>query len=254
MSHCYLMIKLSVYQIENDVAQWIHRFLSDRIQIIIVYDERGDHIYSTPVHIKSGVPKGNKLGPTLFNLCVDDAPEVVKNGFELCADDSKLFGPAASTKSCSSLQTTWILKFNPCECKVLYLGLNNPYHTYYMVDSAGANRPIQSAKEECDLGVIIDNKLKFHSHCQNQVAKANNILGLIKHSVKSHQPRVIEKLYTSLVCHHPEFGMSVASLACQLPAHTLSVTWRYLRRCSVEQQISLFFQKTNFLQAMIKKA
>ena len=31
MSDCYLMIKLSVYQIDNDVAQWIHSFLSDRI-------------------------------------------------------------------------------------------------------------------------------------------------------------------------------------------------------------------------------
>ena len=81
-----------------------------------------------------------------------------------------------------------------------------------MIDSAGDNMPIQSAKEEPDLGVLIDNKLKFHSHCQNQAAKANKVLGLIKHSVTSCQPRVIKKLYTALVCPHLEFGMLVANL------------------------------------------
>ncbi|KAK2710269.1 hypothetical protein QYM36_013796 [Artemia franciscana] len=136
MSHCYLMIKLALYQIENYVAQWIHSFLSDRIQIVTVYDERGDCICSTPVHIKSGFPQETKPGPTIFNLYVNDAPGVAKNGFELCADDSKLFGPAASTENCSSLQEdlrnlclwaiTWMLELNPCKCKVLHLGLNNP--------------------------------------------------------------------------------------------------------------------------------
>jgi hypothetical protein len=97
-----------------------------------------------------------------------------------------------------------------------------------MIDSVGHNMPIQSAKEECDLGVLIDNKHKFHSHCQNQAAKANKVLGLIKHSVTSRQPRVIKKLYTALVCPHLEFGMLVAKLP--------------------------FAKKTNLLQATTRKA
>ena len=87
-----------------------------------------------------------------------------------------------------------------------------PYHSYYMIDSAGANMPIQSAEEKHDLGVIIDNRLKFHSHCWNQVAKANKVLGLIKNPVTSCQPRVIKKLYTAFVCPNLELGMSVANL------------------------------------------
>ena len=58
LSHCYLMIKLLVYQIDNDVAQWIQSFLSNITQIFAVYDERGNLLYSTPVHIKSGVAHG----------------------------------------------------------------------------------------------------------------------------------------------------------------------------------------------------
>ena len=71
--------------------------------------------------------------------------------------------------------------------------------------------PIQNVKKECDLGVIIDNKLKFHSHCQNQAAKANKVLCLIKHSVTSFQLKVIQKLYAALACPHFEFGMFVAT-------------------------------------------
>ena len=103
MSHHYLTIKVSVYQIDNDAALWIHSLLSDKIQIVHVYDERDDLIYSIPVHVKSYIPQGTKLGPTRFNFYLNDAPGVGKNGLELYADDSKLFGPAASTEYCSSL-------------------------------------------------------------------------------------------------------------------------------------------------------
>jgi hypothetical protein len=35
-----------------------------------------------------------------------------------------------------------MLEFNPYNDKVLYLGPNNPYHSYHMIDSASANMPI----------------------------------------------------------------------------------------------------------------
>ena len=71
--------------------------------------------------------------------------------------------------------------------------------------------PIQNDKEECVFGVIIENRLKFHSHCQNQTAKANKVLGLIKCSVTSFQLKVIQKLYAALACPDLEFGMFVAT-------------------------------------------
>ena len=39
---------------------------------------------------------------------------------------------------------------------------------------------LKNRAEERDLGVIIDDKLKFHSHVQHVVSRASSSLGLLK--------------------------------------------------------------------------
>ena len=41
---------------------------------------------------------------------------------------------------------------------------------------------LEQVTEEKDLGIIIDNELKFHKHTAMAIKKANRILGLIKKS------------------------------------------------------------------------
>ena len=48
-------------------------------------------------------------------------------------------------------------------------------HSYQMNDHI-----LENVNEEKDLGVIIDNQLKFHTHTSAAIKKANSILGLIK--------------------------------------------------------------------------
>ena len=52
----------------------------------------------------------------------------------------------------------WQLPFNVSKCKLLHLGQFNPRHSYTI---EGVD--IEKAKEEKDLGVIIDSELKFHA-------------------------------------------------------------------------------------------
>ncbi len=39
---------------------------------------------------------------------------------------------------------------------------------------------LDTAREENDLGVIIDEELKFHKHVSAAVSKANQILGIVR--------------------------------------------------------------------------
>ena len=65
---------------------------------------------------------------------------------------------------------------------------------------------IENVKEEKDLGVIIDNQLKFHTHTSAAVKKANSILGLIKRSFVALDEDTLPLLFTSMVRPHLEYA------------------------------------------------
>ena len=54
----------------------------------------------------------------------------------------------------------------------MHFAKNKPEHYYVLNDHV--------LEQEKDLGVIIDNSLKFHSHMAAAVKKANQVLDLIK--------------------------------------------------------------------------
>ena len=61
----------------------------------------------------------------------------------------------------------------------MHLGPANDFSKYYMT-SDKSGEPIVTAKEEKDLGVTFDNKLKFSLHIQNCVKMTNRNLGFIR--------------------------------------------------------------------------
>ena len=65
---------------------------------------------------------------------------------------------------------------------------------------------LENVNEEKDLGVIIDNRLKFHTHTSAAIKKANSILGLIKRSFVTLDEDILPLLFTSMVRPHLEHG------------------------------------------------
>ena len=53
--------------------------------------------------------------------------------------------------------------------------------------------------DEKDLGVTIDNQLKFSMYVQTQVAKANRILGCIRHTFKYMTSTMFLQLYKTMI-------------------------------------------------------
>lgn len=170
--------------------------------------------------VTSGVPQGSVLGPLLFTLYVADIPKLTDCFISMFADDTKIYEAISDYCNEDSLSNilqrdldklqNWSkemqMRFHPQKCKVMHLGRNNPQRPYHMMTEEGVPHKLAVATHEKDLGVEIDNQLKFSKHIQNQVNKANRALGAIKHTFKHIDKDTFLSLYKSLVRPHLEYA------------------------------------------------
>ena len=70
---------------------------------------------------------------------------------------------------------------------------------------------LETVDEELDLGITVDNQLKFSKHVDIKINKANKLLGLIRHTFKYLNADTLITLYKSLVRPHIEYATPVWS-------------------------------------------
>lgn len=204
--HQRLCAKLESYGIQGKVIKWIRQFLKDRRQKVVVNGEDSEW-----ENVLSGVPQGSVLGPTLFVLFINDMPEVVSSFINMFADDAKVFTEVSNDAEHAGLQQdlnellkwakAWQMVFNAGKCKVMHLGSKNSKYEYQMGEVT-----LETTECEKDLGVWVDQDLKFTEHITQQVAKANKILGLIRRSFSTLNKHTFNLMYKSLVRTHLEYG------------------------------------------------
>ena len=95
----------------------------------------------------------------------------------------------------------WQIPFNETKCKCMHFGSRNTKFTYAM-----NNHFLERTNEEKDLGVIVDDSLKFHGHTAAAVKKANSVLGVIKKSFTTLDTKTLPLLYNSMGRPHLEYG------------------------------------------------
>ena len=206
VAHERLIKKLDAVGIKGDVLNWIRSFLTGRSQSVRVDGET-----SGWQKVLSGIPQGSVLGPLLFVIFINDMPDVVKKSIcKLFADDCKLYN-TIKTVADEELQTdlanledwsnAWQLPFNATKCKVMHFGRGNPRQTYKM-----NGHTLEATTQEKDLGVIIDDTLKFHVHTAAAVKKANQVLGIIKKSYCTRDADTMSTLYKAMVRPLLEYG------------------------------------------------
>jgi hypothetical protein len=210
--HERLLGKLEALGIEGQILQWIRDFLIGRRQRVSVNGTLSDW-----AAVRSGVPQGSVLGPVLFVVFINDLPECLSSLCTMYADDTKVYGRVDGPEDRDKLQSdlnglvnwadTWQLRFNADKCKVLHLGKKNRQFEYEMRKHASTetNR-LQATELEKDLGVNMDNELKFSKHIEIQVNKANRLLGLVRRSYEYLDSEAMKLLLVALIRPHLEFG------------------------------------------------
>ena len=151
------------------------------------------------------------IGPILFVIFINDMPSHIKHNFcKLFADDCKLFGNVQADEdntvqldltNLEDWSKSWQQPFNAKKCKAMHLGTKNPKKSYKL-----NGHILENVNSEKDLGVIIDDSLKFHLQTAAATKKANQILGVIKKSYQTRDTFTMATLYKSMVRHHLEYG------------------------------------------------
>jgi len=173
VDHSVLLNKLDKLNLPPFLFRWLRSYLSNRRFRVSIRGSFSSWSFAT-----SGVPQGSVLGPTLFNIFINDLPSYLR--YSLCllfADDLKIYRTINSASDYLLLQSDlsavakWAkdnrMSFNISKSAVLHLGYNNHKFTYFLNDERIS--PKESIK---DLGIIVDNKLNFHEQSASAAKKA----------------------------------------------------------------------------------
>lgn len=157
--------------------------------------------------VERGVPQGSVLGPLLYSIYVHDFNKVVSDSIVQYADDTTFFIPFNTYDNLhNSLNTLGDklhryclvrnLSLNPDKTVIVIFGVSNISSIYFL------NHTHNVANECKILGVLVDNKLKFHSQC---IAIAKNIrrsFPLFYYLRDFVNDNIKRLLFQSFVCSH----------------------------------------------------
>lgn len=210
-----LLHKLASYGIKNNELKLFQTFLFNRQQFVKLNDTCSD-----PRVINCGVPQGGVLGPFLFLVYINDLLELdYHSSIFAYADDTSLICSANNQtvlkyKLQSDLDklSSWLIEnriiINTNKTKVVVYsyrpGVNSNVkedlilrcHTYRCLYQCVCNT-IEIVPNIRYLGCIIDEKLKWDSHCKNLLTKLRKISYNIYHLRNYLDINALKKLYYS---------------------------------------------------------
>lgn len=172
-----LINKLKYYGINDNILTWFESYLLNRYQRICIDTSSGRKMSAERL-LLSGVPQGSILGPLLFNIYTADLPQVTKYcSLHMYADDVQLYlafdverSNEAQTKINYDLNEikNWTLQnslvLNPNKSKTIIVGTPNKLRAITNFQLSIDNVIIEQVERVKNLGLTVDNHLKFIPH------------------------------------------------------------------------------------------
>ena len=206
LNHRILINKLSHYGIHGNELAWFSSYLCDRIQYVEIESHQSHMLY-----LQTGVPQGSILGPLLFLIYMNDAPNISPLlEFILYADDTTGLCPIRLSGNENpninfelSKINDWLavnqLSLNIDKTKfMLFHAVNKDLSSFDQEICINGN-PIERVGEFKFLGLLINENVNWKSHTDmiaNKVSRNLGVLNKIKHFLPQH---IMKTLYCSMI-------------------------------------------------------
>jgi len=175
------------FNFSASATQLIRSYLSQRKQNVCV-----NNSMSSPLNVTKGVPQGSILGPLLFNLYINDLPEVLHSAnIHIYADDIQLymFCDKNSISQCinnlnDELERVneWALKnhlcINPSKSKCLLIG-KKALPIPELDPPRIGDQPIHYCETAKNLGITFNRTLSWNNHISAVVGKVYGMLRIL---------------------------------------------------------------------------
>ena len=214
VNHDILLNKLFNYGIRGIALEWFKSYLSNRYQIVKYNNHESD-----PLKILCGVPQGSILGPLLFLVYINDLPMVSSLFMPiLFADDTNLFCTNDKLDALVNDINVELVKIFTW-VRVNKLSLNIEKTNFMLFTPKGFSRNIdhinidgqriEEVRHTKFLGVILDNKLNWHAHCEYICGKMSKGIGIIIKARKVFNEATLLSLYNSLILPYLSYCIHV---------------------------------------------
>jgi hypothetical protein len=179
-----LLSKLSYYGFDNNALQWFNSYLTNRRQYVKLSRNDGSSQVSGTMELTRGVPQGSILGPILFIVYAADICTYIRNcKYHFYADDVQVYISCKQSEVDNAIEqlnmdlsriAAWAssngLLLNPTKTKYLVFGSKQQLSRLApTLDVMLMDEPIERVCEARNLGLLVDDELRYEKHISNSV-------------------------------------------------------------------------------------